>query len=106
MNKTFPVALLALASALPSFAMNHLIFLGTYTRNGSQGIYAVQLDDATGSLSAPQLVAETPNPTWVTLSPDKKFLYTIHPTAAQAIGFRVDADSGKLTPLAPPPTSP
>src|SRR5882757_5429152 len=98
-------ALLAVALSSSASAMNsHLIFLGTYTRNGSKGIYTVRLDDDTGALSAPQLVAETPNPTWVTLSPDKKFLYTIHPTAAQAIGFRVDADSGKLTALTPLPT--
>lgn len=106
MNKTLPAALLSLVTVVPTFAMNHLIHLGTYTRNGSQGIYAVRLDDDTGMLSTPELVAETPNPTWVTLSPDKKFLYTIHPSGAQAIGFRVDADSGKLTALTPLPSAP
>jgi 6-phosphogluconolactonase len=101
------LALVALVLPLSAFAMNsHLIFLGTYTRATGKGIYAVQLDDDTGALSAPVLVAETPNPTWVTLSPDKKFLYTNHPSAAQAIGFRVADDSGKLLPLAPAPTGP
>jgi 6-phosphogluconolactonase len=100
-------ALLTLALSTSVSAMNsHLIFLGTYTRNGSKGIYTVRLDDDTGVLSTPQLAAETTNPTWVTLSPDKKFLYTIHPSAAQAIGYRVEAESGRLTPLAPAPLAP
>lgn len=81
-------------------ASSHLIFLGSYTRNStSQGIYAVRLDDATGALSAPELVAEAIDPAWLALSPDGKFLYTIHGSPAQAIGFAVDAALGKLRPL-------
>ncbi len=85
----------------PSHAMSasHLIFLGTYTRNGSKGIYAVRLDDTTGALSTPALVAETPDPAWITLTPDKKFLYAIHPSTAQATGFSLDASPPALTPL-------
>ena len=39
------------------------------------------------------------DPAWVTLSPNKKFLYTLHPSAAQAIGFSIDPLSGRLTRL-------
>lgn len=78
---------------------SHLIFLGTYTRTTSKGIYAVRLDDATGALSAPTLAAEAANPTWLEFSPDKKFLYTVHASATQAVGFAVDAAQGRLTPL-------
>ena len=86
---------------------SHLIFLGTYTRNGSRGIYAVRLDGATGALTTPTVAAESPNPAWITLSPDKKFLYAIHESQAQAVGFAVDAASGKLTalPSAPSPAA-
>jgi 6-phosphogluconolactonase len=81
-------------------ASSHLIYLGTYTRTGpSKGIYALRLDDDTGALSAPVVAAEAVDPAWVTLSPNKKFLYTLHPSAAQAIAFSVDAATGKLTPL-------
>lgn len=83
-------------------ASSHLIFFGTYTRTTSRGIYAARLDDETGLLSAPQLVAETPNPTWITFSPDKKFLYAVHASKAQAIGFKVDAANATLTPLPVP----
>ncbi len=81
-------------------AASHLIFLGTYTSNStSKGIYAVRLDGDTGALSDPQLVAATPDPTWITLTPDRKILYAIHPSVAQAVGFSVDAARGALTPL-------
>ncbi len=97
-------AALALTLHLSASAMSsHLIFLGTYTKDGSQGIYAVQLDAATGALSQPTLAAQSPNPAWITFSPDKKFLYAIHESQAQAVGFAVDAAKATLTPL---PASP
>lgn len=92
----------AMTASAPS---SHLIFLGTYTKNGSKGVYTVRLDAATGTLSAPALVAETPDPAWITLSPDKKFLYAIHPSQALAAGYAVDASAStpRLTalPVAP-----
>ena len=101
------LATLALASTISLFAMptSHLIFLGTYTRNGSKGIYTVRLDDETGALSTPALAAEANNAPWITFSPDKKFLYTVSETASQAIGFKVDAANAKLTPLPAAPST-
>src|SRR5687767_3736202 len=98
----FILCSLLLATGTVNFVMgnSHLIYLGTYTRTGpSKGIYAVRLDRETGSLSTPELVAEGIDPAWVTLSPDKKHLYTLHGSAAQAIGFSIDSATGKLTPL-------
>ena len=83
---------------------SHLIFLGTYTKSASRGIYAVRLDGESGALSAPLLAAEAVDPTWVTISPDKRFLYANHGSAAQARAFRVDATAGHLTALPPPPS--
>jgi 6-phosphogluconolactonase len=81
-------------------ASSHLIYLGNYTRNSpSKGIYAIRLDDTTGALSAPEIVAEAVDPAWLALSPDKHFLYAIHGSTAQAIGFTVESGTGKLTPL-------
>jgi 6-phosphogluconolactonase len=91
-----------------AFAMpSHLIFFGTYSRNGSHGIYAARLDAATGALSAPTLAAEANNATWIVFSPDKKFLYAISATQAQAAGFTVDAAAARLTslPAAASPTA-
>ena len=105
----FQRAVLAALALIPHvflFAMptSHLIFLGTYTRNGSKGIYTVRLDDATGALTPPNLAAEANNAPWITFSPDKKYLYAVSETASQAIGFAVDAQNAKLTPLPATPS--
>jgi 6-phosphogluconolactonase len=90
-----------------SMASSHLIFLGGYTAKGpNKGIYAIRLDGETGRPSAPVLAAEAVDPAWITLTPDRKFLYAIHPSTALAIGFAVDPANGKLTPLPAAPFAP
>jgi 6-phosphogluconolactonase len=94
--------LLTLPATYASTAMaaSHLIFLGTYTRNSeSRGIYATRLDGETGALSTPKLAAEAIDPAWLTLSPDRKRLYAIHGSAAQAVAFNIDVANAKLSPL-------
>ncbi len=87
-------------------ASSHLIYLGTYTRSGSsKGIYSIRLDGESGALGAPILAAAAIDPAWITFSPDRKFLFAIHPSPGQAIAFNVDAPTGRLIPL-PSPASP
>ena len=86
---------------------SHLIFLGTYTRTGtSKGIYSLRLDDESGALSAPGLAAEAGDPGWIVLSPDRRFLYAIHPSPGQATVYRVDPAAGRLVPLSAPTDGP
>lgn len=89
-------------------ATNLLIFLGTYTPAGgdSRGIYAVQLDPATGLLSEPVLAAETPNPTFLAWHPDGRTLYALGEgpgpngkVSGGAIAYRFDPSTGKLAGL-------
>lgn len=80
----------------------HLAFIGTYTRGGSRGIYAVRLDPVTGALSIPELVAETGNPTFLALSPDRRRLYAVRDSEAMAAAFQIEA-AGSLKPLPSPP---
>ncbi|HEY0008149.1 MAG TPA: lactonase family protein [Tepidisphaeraceae bacterium] len=53
------------------------ILIGTYNRQQSKGIYRVDLDPARGSLSAPTLVGEAINPSFIARHPSKPFLYAI-----------------------------
>jgi 6-phosphogluconolactonase len=75
------------------------MFIGTYTKAGSKGIYAVSLDGATGVLSGAELAAEAPNPTYIALSPDKALLYAVRADAGWASSFKVSGDKSKLTPI-------
>ena len=72
------------------------IFIGTYTRSTSKGIYSLALDPSTGQLSAPQLAAETKDPTYLALSPDKKTLFAVCAIPKMAVSFRVGASQGSL----------
>ncbi|MBS0662922.1 MAG: lactonase family protein [Verrucomicrobia bacterium] len=93
--------LLFLLMTLPAVA-RPLAFIGTYTRSTSRGIYAVELDPATGALTPPALAAETPNPSFLAFSPDHRFLYAVNESAAMAAPFATDLAHGTLRPLQPP----
>ena len=58
----------------------HNLYLGTYTRTTSRGIYSAQLDAKTGALSTPTLAAELTNPSWLSLHPNGRVLYAIEET--------------------------
>jgi 6-phosphogluconolactonase len=80
------------------------VFVGTYTRpNGSKGIYRSELDLASGKLSAPQLAAETRNPSFLAIHPTGKFLYAVGEFAdlngqqsGGVSGFTLDPANGSL----------
>ena len=82
-----------------------LFFVGTYTKRGSKGIYALRLDLATGQLSTPSLAAEASNPTYLALSPSGKFLYAVSDAPSMATGYTVDRELGRLLPLTDPQPS-
>ncbi len=53
------------------------VYLGTYTRGASKGIYRSELDMATGKLAEPVLVAETSNPSFLDIHPARPWLYAV-----------------------------
>ncbi|MFL5617067.1 MAG: lactonase family protein [Gemmatimonadaceae bacterium] len=89
-----------------------LVYVGTYTErtpdgSGSKGIYAARFDTMSGKLSGLTPVAELQNPSWVTVSRDRRLLYAVSevgtPDATGAlaglvVAYTIGAD-GKLTEL-------
>lgn len=99
----FAVALLLLWLA-PAAAEAQLVYFGTYTGAKSKGIYVSRLDPATGRLSAPELAAETTNPSFLAIHPGARFIYAVGETDdGQGKGngvvsaFAIEAKTGKLT---------
>jgi 6-phosphogluconolactonase len=80
-------------------AGHHRLFIGCYTKGTGRGIYSATLDRATGALGAPELSVEAPNPTFLALSPDRKFLYAVCAGPGWVSSFRVDAGSPGLVPV-------
>lgn len=83
------------------------VYVGTYTgKDGSKGIYAMELDLATGKLSAPELAAEATNPTFLAIHPSQRFLYAVGEigrfqgrSSGSVSSFAIAPDSAKLAPI-------
>jgi 6-phosphogluconolactonase len=80
------------------------VYIGTYTRGNSKGIYVARLDLATGKLTPAELAAEVVNPSFLTLHPSQPLVYAIGEIGNFAGGksgavsaFARDAKTGKLT---------
>ena len=96
-----------LTTILPFFAVHaatQLVYIGTYTGPRSQGIYVSKLDLGAGTLSKPEVAAETPSPSFLAIHPNHRTLYAVseindfNGKKAGAVGaFSIDATTGKLT---------
>ena len=53
------------------------LFVGTYTNGQSEGIYKLDFNPNSGSLDSTQLMAVLPNPSFLTFSSDKQYLYAV-----------------------------
>lgn len=96
-------AVLSLLSITPLFGAEVPVYIGTYTNQGSQGIYVSRFNLETGALSAPELAAGIQNPTFLALHPSGKYLYAAGEIAsfkgekAGAVSaFAIDPKTAKL----------
>src|SRR4051812_30655913 len=72
-------ALMALISVGNLWAADEWIaYIGTYTRGKSKGIYAYRFDAKTGNTTEIGLVAETPNPSFLAVHPNQRYLYAVN----------------------------
>ena len=83
-----------------------LVYVGTYTRGDSEGIYVCRLNLDTGVLSAPRLAANVVNPSFVAIHPTGKYLYCVSEIsdfngkkAGGVTSFTIDRKTGLLTKL-------
>lgn len=80
----------------------HTLFVGTYTDSGSKGIYSYTFNSQTGQLTEKTLAAATPNPSFIKISPDKKYMYAVNETntveenSGAVTSFKIN--DGQLTP--------
>lgn len=114
MKKIALTAALTLAAILgcANAAQAGRAYIGTYTQeptargnNHGEGIYLVDVDDKSGAVSNPRLVAKMKSPSWIALSPDHRFLYAnaeildYEGKTGSVSAFAVDSASGNLKPL-------
>src|SRR5450755_3702614 len=99
------VLLVVLAATVAQAAdYKYLMYVGTYTDKGSKGIYAYRFDPVTGESETIGLVAETANPSFLTVDSNHKYLYAVneidnfkngHTGAVSA--FAIDRVNARLT---------
>ncbi len=78
---------------------NKTLFVGTYTENGSEGIYSYSFDSKTGDISQQKLAAKMGNPSFLKISKDKAYLYAVEETdgyensSGGVAAFRIEGGS-------------
>jgi len=107
---------------------DYFVYFGTYTgfrfvrhsktqgvgESHSKGIYMSRFNAATGALSEPELAAEITNPSFITISPDDRFLYAVTEDplsvgppldhVSYVSSYAIDSATGKLRLLNTLPT--
>jgi len=99
-------------------AREYFVYFGTYTgyksmrlgepggKSDSKGIYVSRFRVETGDVSEPELAAETPNPSFLVIHPNRRFLYCVNEDpksvgsfrdkASTVSAFAIDPVTGKL----------
>lgn len=83
-----------------------IVYVGTFKRESSKGIYAWRMDMTSGKMEPLGLVADTMRPVFIALHPNRRFLYAVsRPTAVdrtnmgEVLAYAIDSKTAKLTSL-------
>jgi len=92
---------LLLFLAVPVFSQkNYYLLVGTYTRGKSTGMYVYDFDKTNGSAKIVESV-QTPNPSYLAVAPNQKFVYAVSETqrgnySGKVRSFSFDNKTAKL----------
>jgi 6-phosphogluconolactonase len=80
-----------------------LVYIGTYTRGASEGIYAYRMDLKTGQLTSLGLAAGAENPAFVAINPENDTLYAVNEisnyegkSAGSVSAYLINRNNGEL----------
>jgi len=95
------------AVAEPAVAQNSpgtsamFAYVGSFTtaqrKARGDGIHVYGVDAATGAWTHVQHIGDLTNPSFLVLSPDQRFLYSVHGDGDQATAFALDRETGHAT---------
>lgn len=98
MRRLLLASALLLTGLAPGQAADYFFYSGTYTDGTSKGIYGWRFNDTSDSMTPLGLVAATPQPAHIWITPNGKFLYTVNWLKEGAVSaYAIDHHSGKLT---------
>lgn len=102
MKKTILAALLFFCLNATAQQITDYLILGTYTNAGSYGMYVAKFNIGTGGLTMVDSVKAS-NPSFLTVSPNKKFVYAVNEDATNAApkgkvsSYTFNGSTGKLS---------
>lgn len=95
-----------LAISLSSFAQHkkEIVYVGTYSVRGSEGIYVYEFDRVKGRLKLIQTIETRKSPNFIAIHPSGKFLYTVNDgpldemkNSGSVSSYKIDPKTGKIT---------
>jgi 6-phosphogluconolactonase len=91
--------LVPLAALVSAANQEYIVYVGTYTREQSKGVYAYRYRPDNQQLTSIGLVAETKNPSFLTIHPNRKYLYAVNEGDASVSAFAIEGTNGQLRAL-------
>lgn len=88
--------LLTLLIFISCKAQNTPLYIGTYTDGYSEGIYKLDFNQNTGQLSNLQLAISTQNPSFITYSRNKKYIYAVSESLGGSVSSFKIRENGHL----------
>lgn len=89
----------------------HYLLAGTYTSGKSEGIYVYKFNSQTGEFSPVSIAKNVSNPSYLTVSPDEKYVYAVNENhnkeqnGGEVTSFSFDKKTGILTQLNKQPSA-
>src|SRR3989337_351623 len=97
-------SILLLWSSVKAQSKKEIIYVGTFSVRGSQGVYAFTFNRAKQTLTLLQEVPSLESPSFLTIHPSKKFLYTVNRGKADVAdqggsvsAYGIDPVTGRLS---------
>jgi 6-phosphogluconolactonase len=96
MKKNPLILLFSIVTLFNCKAQQLSMYVGTYTDGDSEGIYKLTFNTETGALSDKQLAVAIENPSFITFSPNKKYIYAVGEGKSSAVTAFKLVPGGKL----------
>lgn len=98
------IARVSWAENSANLSSHYLLYVGTYTKGESKGIYAYSYDVKSGESKSLGLAAETSNPSFLAVDPGQRFLYAVNEltqykgaSSGVVTSFAIDKKTGMLS---------
>ena len=99
MNKLFLSIMLGIGLTAQAQSAKEIMYVGTYSIRGSEGIYVFEFDRKTGTMQPVQATSNGKSPSFLATHPSGKYLYAVNEGADKTGGvsaYAIDRATGKL----------